>query len=144
MRLVLGLLLSIHAAPTWASDTVPQNHYWAHVTHIVDGDTFDVEVENWPDHVVKARIRLLKVDTPEKRAACRNERIMSEKAEARTRQLIGKKLVRLVVFGRDSFSRILATAYTQGGLNIGQALIDEEVAYPYKKGEKINRWCKKN
>ncbi|MEH6405071.1 MAG: thermonuclease family protein [Sneathiella sp.] len=141
MRLILILLLSIHVGSAWAGNKVQRNQYWANVTHVVDGDTFDVEVENWPDHVVKARIRLLKVDTPEKRAACERERIMSKKAEARTRQLIGEKLVRLVVFGRDSFNRVLAVAYTEGGLNIGKTLLDEEIAYPYKKGMTENPWC---
>jgi len=141
MRLLLSLLLSIHVGSAWAGNVELKNHYWATVTHIVDGDTFDVEVENWPDQLVKARIRLLKVDTPEKRAACENELMMSKKAEARTRQLVGEKLVRLVVFGRDNFNRILAVAYTKGGLNIGQTLINEEIAHPYKKGAQTNRWC---
>ena len=130
MRLILILFLSIHVGAAWAGNAVQHNHYWANVMHIVDGDTFDVNVENWPDQVVKARIRLLRVDAPEKRAACEDERIMSRRAAARTKQLIGNKSVRLVVFGRDSFNRILAIAYTTGGLNLGRTLLDEEIAYP--------------
>ena len=96
---------------------------------VIDGDTFYVSV------------RLLGIDAPEEgnRAKCDQERALAKRAEDRMKELLHGR-VTLDVRGVDPFGRLLATVRLQDGRDVGQVLLDEDLARPYQEGQRPN-WC---
>ena len=106
---------------------------------IVDGDTFDFKGHVWPGHMVDERVRLLRVNTPEKGGkapAC--ERELAAKAAEYTRaRMAAAKVIMVRASGRDSFGRSLAEVFLDG-VSLNDALIASGHARPYGiKGA----WC---
>ena len=87
------------------SDNYTRN---AKVTNIVDGDTIDVDVDLGFNVYSKERIRLLRVNCPEKFGETK-ERGLSAK-EFTTKTLLGKDII-LVSQKTDSFKRWLGEVY---------------------------------
>ncbi len=109
--------------------------------HIVDGDTLSID---------GTRIRIVDIDTPETfRSRCENELVLGLKAKQRLRQLVDQGQVHYEATGIDRFGRTLARVYIDlddGPVNIGEALMNEGFALPYKPGgaDKLRRlqvWC---
>jgi micrococcal nuclease len=103
----------------------------ARVVHIVDGDTFDVDI---PDRTRSTtRLRLWGVDAPE--LAKSNEEAMYYGGEARA--FAETTLLRMEISivlsptrTRDKYGRLLAYVYLQPqGSSFNQMLIDEGLAY---------------
>jgi micrococcal nuclease len=99
--------------------------YRGAVTHVVDGDTLDIRLENGK----LERIRLIGIDTPE-RGAC-----FSAQATARARLLALSKTV--VLRGdrtqdtRDRYGRLLAYVWLPGGKDLGYRLVADGLARVY-------------
>lgn len=106
---------------------------------VVDGDTFDFKGHVWPGHMVDERVRLLRVNTPEKGGkapAC--ERELAAKATEYTRaKLAAAKVIVVRASGRDSFGRSLAEVYLDG-VSLNDALLAAGHARRY--GVKVP-WC---
>jgi endonuclease YncB( thermonuclease family) len=96
---------------------------------VIDGDTFYVSV------------RVLDIDAPEQgdRAKCDAERALAERAKDRARELLHGR-VTLDVQGVDAFGRLLATVRVEDGRELGQVLLRENLARPYRRGQRPN-WC---
>src|ERR1700759_2764977 len=45
----------------------------AHVTHVIDGDTFEALASIWLGQTITVRIRIAGIDAPELRARCETE-----------------------------------------------------------------------
>lgn len=107
---------------------------------IIDGDTIAVG---------KERIRILSIDTPETfRSRCENELVLGLRAKERLRDLIGGGDIRIERHGQDRYHRTLAYVFA-GDVNVGETLIDEGFALPYRPGgeaklERLKVWCGSN
>lgn len=109
---------------------------------VIDGDTIKVSVHTWPNHAaVEEHVRLVRIDTPEVRAATPCERDLAAKATAYTRQRMTEAKAREIrVYHeatRDSFGRILGEVFLDGA-----SLNDELLAkgHARKYGTK-GAWC---
>jgi len=91
------------------------------VTHIVDGDTFDVLIDGREE-----RVRFFGIDTPERGEPCFSE------ATAATRQLSASAVWLLQdARNRDRSGRLLRYVYTPEGLSVDAALIANGFAYAW-------------
>jgi endonuclease YncB( thermonuclease family) len=110
-----------------------QLSFAAQDVYVIDGDTLGIGEE---------RYRLLGFDTPEtKRARCKRERLLGEKATMRLRALIDNaRAVKLdVLTQRDRYNRYLARAYVSDQ-NVADLLISEGLARSYNGGKRMP-WC---
>jgi len=97
------------------------------VSKVVDGDTFDVTLDNHDSRISEdlIRIRLADIDTPEVRGpkACE----AGKKASAYTKTWLLNTFVSLDLdnkTGKDSYGRWVAVCYLQDGRNFNKMLVD--------------------
>ena len=120
--------------------------YMAQVTRVVDGDTFDCNVQLGFNIQVHERVRMAGIDTPESRTRNKAEKQLGLASKARLKELLasaqpvkknGKKLITLKTSKqtKGKFGRILATVFV-GDMNVNQTLIDEGHARDYWGGSK--------
>ncbi|MBZ9653831.1 thermonuclease family protein [Phyllobacterium lublinensis] len=133
MRATLALVLAALAFPAQAASV-----------NIIDGDTLSID---------GTRIRIVEIDTPETyKSHCENELVLGLRAKERLRALVDQGPVHYEATGTDRFGRTLATVYVDladGPVNVGETLIQEGFALPYKPGgsDKLRRlqvWCGPN
>jgi micrococcal nuclease len=104
----------------------PQYEYDAKVMRVVDGDTVDVEIDLGFDLTIQQRVRVFGINCPEIHSTDRDEKTRGESAAAFTRQFLpeGSPVVlRTHKAGNEKFGRFLAEIHTQGGRDLGKALI---------------------
>ncbi len=73
---------------------------------VIDGDTFEAEVRVWPGLTARETVRVLGVDTPERKGETRE---LGEAARVYTSEWIHGQELRLHACTRDAFGRLLAT-----------------------------------
>ena len=103
------------------------------IERVVDGDTVDVRVDAGFDIWTKQRVRLLGIDTPEKRTRDLREKKFGKLATARVEELMpvgSKRLVRITK-GRGKYGRYLADFGTSEGLMLCSQLVVEHLAVRY-------------
>ena len=104
---------------------------------IVDGDTLKID---------GVKIRIVEIDTPETyRSRCENELKLGLAAKERLRALVDSGPVTYEATGTDRYRRTLARVYA-GGVNVGERLMTEGLALPYKPGAaaklaRLRAWC---
>jgi micrococcal nuclease len=104
---------------------------------IIDGDTLALGNE---------RIRLLNIDAPESfRSRCERELVMGLKAKERLAVLVRSGRLEVERHGQDRYRRTLARIYV-GGRDLGQVLIQEGLALPWRDGpearaDRLQHWC---
>jgi len=105
------------------------------VTRVIDGDTFEgtLEIPLPPLKAVlsvnEVRIRVKGADTPE-----RGEKYYKEAKEF-TARLVNKQTVKLFVYEKDSFGRLVSDVMIDGQTRtLTQLLIDENLAVTWKRG----------
>lgn len=106
------------------------------VTHIVDGDTIDIDISGKSN-----RVRLLGVNTPESVAQNRPDECYGREASEYLKSLLEKRKVSIELDlkkpERDEYGRILAYIMRDDKLNINKAMIEGGYAYEYTyKGQK--------
>ena len=117
--------------------------YKVDVTRIVDGDTVDVNIDlGFKITMMKQRVRLMGIDTPESRTSDKVEDLFGEAAKARLKSLMEKD-ARLITtenkHGEDmkgKFGRILGDFRTADGRTVTDILIEEGHAVAYFGGSK--------
>ena len=101
-----------------------------HVTHVVDGDTLDVDL---PDGAYpRTRVRLWGVDTPETVKANTPVQHFGPEAGAFTRRMTLHQPVRLELVGRetrDKHGRLLAYVFLPDGQMLNRLLVEQGYAY---------------
>ena len=138
MKLIVFLLLPIlllSSPKQYGSITISE------VTSIYDGDTFTVNIKDWPELIGKRiSIRINGVDTPEMRGKCQQEKILARKAKKFTVAMLraGRK-IELRNMKRGKYFRIVADVYVDGK-NLAKALIKKGLGVQYHNGAKM-RWC---
>ena len=104
---------------------------------IIDGDTLALGSE---------RIRLLNIDAPESfRSRCERELVMGLKAKERLAALARSGPLEVERHGQDRYRRTLARVYG-GGRDLGQVLVQEGLALPWRDGpearaDRLRHWC---
>jgi endonuclease YncB( thermonuclease family) len=130
------LTLSVQAAPQYGTVTVSK------VISVYDGDTFRVNIDSLPPIVGKnIAIRVNGVDTPEIRGKCQYEKNLALEARDFVRgKLANAKEIKLTNLQRGKYFRVVANVLVDG-VSLEQELLDNELAYKYTGGKKLN-WCK--
>ena len=123
----------------WAAQTLPGPLSFE-VLQVIDGDTFRARVPIWLDQTVTVKIRLSGVDTPEMKGKCPAETARAKLARDFAVTWLQQDDLRLVNVRYGTYAgRVLATAQTAEGVTLSQALLQAELAQPYR-GRRA-QWC---
>jgi micrococcal nuclease len=122
-----------------AAQTLP-GPFSFEVLQVIDGDTFRARVPIWLDQTVTVKIRLSGVDTPEMKGKCPAETARAKLARDFAVTWLQQDDLRLVNVRYGTYAgRVLATAQTAEGVTLSQALLQAELAQPYR-GRRA-QWC---
>ena len=116
--------------------------YFAKLERVVDGDTIDVHIDLGFKIWHKARVRMLGIDTPERRTRRLDEKALGLASKARLKELLKGRQIRLECSKeKGKFGRVLAEVWTvdkEGNeANINAQLIEEGYARAYFGGKKV-------
>ena len=120
------------AAPAHSGTDWERYHdHMFHVTHVVDGDTLDIEI---PDgQRATTRIRLWGVDTPEIKHGGDPDMYFGPEAKSFAERTLHGRDVHIVLSPkrtRDKYGRLLAYVYLErGGTMFNELLIEDGFAY---------------
>ena len=125
----------VQATPQYGTVTVSK------VISVYDGDTFRVNIDSLPPIVGKnIAIRVNGIDTPEIRGKCQYEKDLALKARDFVRvKLANAKEIKLTNLQRGKYFRVVASVLVDG-VSLEQELLDNELAYGYDGGKKLD-WC---
>jgi endonuclease YncB( thermonuclease family) len=98
---------------------------------VIDGDTI---------RVAGVVVRMVGLDAPERRARCRAEARLADRATARLWQLVRPR-VWLERRGQDRYRRTLAVVRDRAGRDLAQVMIREGLARPYDGRGRRAGWC---
>lgn len=112
------------------------------VTNVYDGDTFRVDIDQWPALIGKnAPIRINNIDTPELRAKCPSEKLLALKAKAFTKNKLNRAAkIELKHLNRGKYFRITADVFIDGE-NLAESLLAAGFAKIYSGKNKKQSWC---
>ena len=110
----------------------------AYVIKVYDGDTITVATAfPWePQVAYRFSVRILGIDTPEKRTKDDDEKYVANIAQKFVADRILNKFVTLQNVSTDKYGRLLANVYTSDGVSIGEELIKNNLAVAYDGGTK--------
>lgn len=120
--------------------------YEGEIVRVVDGDTVIVDCSlgfgMWKKNL---KLRLLGIDTPEKRTRNLKEKALGIKATERMKELCGKKIC-FISHSLDKYGRSLARPFTVNengsrGQDICEIMIQEGHAVEYFGGAKTKVWA---
>jgi len=116
--------------------------YRAKVLKVIDGDTVDVDIDLGFDIELKnERVRIIGIDTPEKRTRDKVQKLFGIAATKRVKELLKGKVVLKTKIDRDGddatgkFGRILGD-FIIGDKTLTEILIEEGHAVDYYGGSK--------
>jgi endonuclease YncB( thermonuclease family) len=143
MKYLLILILIISTIEAKKKPKTYGNVIVDEVTSIYDGDTFRVNIKDYPSIVGnKISIRLNGVDTPEMRGKCTKEKKLARKAKQLTvKTLREAKKIELRNMQRGKYFRIVADVYADNK-SLAKILIKKKLAVKYYGGTKLKDWCK--
>lgn len=107
-----------------------ENKYFAKITKVLDGDTFDAIVDLGFNIRQEFRIRLDGIDTPELSTQ------KGQKALQFVKDLIEEKTVILRDSGPEKYGRARATIELVDGTDLTNYLIEKNMGYEYHGGKK--------
>ena len=100
------------------------------VLNVVDGDTFDIKIDN-----KKVRVRMLGIDTPETVDPRKTVQCFGKEASNKTKELLSNHSVYLETDNsqslEDKYNRILAYITREDGLKINEYLLSNGFAHEY-------------
>lgn len=107
---------------------------------VIDGDTIDVRALVWPNHIAEERLRLVRIDAPEKNAGARCERALAAAATEWTGAQLAaaRSIVVKAQAKRDSFGRILGDVIVDG-VSLSDAGLAAGVFRPFVRPRAP--WC---
>lgn len=139
MKIILAIALSLITSQAYA-----QKMYVYKVSRVIDGDTLEIETTN-ESQLIKdlgLQIRVLGIDTPEKKGKCQKEKDLAQKATLLIKNLVENKEVAISNVSWDKFGgRIDANVFING-VNINDELFKRNLAIPYFGEKKEKDWCK--
>lgn len=100
------------------------------VLKVVDGDTFDVEINGKTE-----RLRMIGIDTPETVDPRKSVQCFGKEASNKAKELLGGQFVTLesdpTQGDRDKYGRLLRYAFLSDGTNYGLLMISQGYAHEY-------------
>ena len=130
--LLLGVSIWYYAAHSSSEISIDQNTYYP-VIHVMDGDTFQVQIGTKP-----ATVRLLGIDTPETVDPRKPVQCFGKEASDETKSLVTGRTIQLKLNPhretRDKYGRYLAYAYRDDGLFVNEFLLNGGYAREYTFG----------
>jgi micrococcal nuclease len=127
--LILGFFGYSTTAPKAKPVAVPAGQFL--VTHVTDGDTFDVQTSAGKTETV----RMIGMDTPETHDPRKAVQCFGEVAAAKSKELLDGKIVRLEAdptdSDRDKYHRLLRFVYLPDGTFVNQYLVQQGYAFAY-------------
>jgi len=126
-----------------ASAEAPHRTLAAQVLRVTDGDTFQSEVEVWPDTFVRTAIRIRGMDAPEVfHPRCPAEKVKALAATAALAALIGAKRVYLTNYGFDKYGgRVNAVVQLPSGEEVAAHQIGAGHAQAWSGTGPKPTWC---
>lgn len=111
------------------------------VTEVVDGDTLRGQITGLPSPLNRISIRVMGIDTPEKRGKCAGEKALAKEATAFLKEKFQQtQSVELRWVEWDKYGgRILADVYFDDK-SVSEMMIKNKLATPYAGGKKLD-WC---
>lgn len=113
--------------------------YKAKLVRVVDGDTIDAEIDLGFNVLIRQRIRLYGIDTPESRTRDLEEKERGLAAKQRLTELLPKEfIVKTILNKRGKFGRILGVLYINKDdqASVNDILVEEGHAVEYLGGMK--------
>lgn len=132
---LLYLMLLLNAAQIHAEEIIVE------VVSVYDGDTFRVNIPEWPDIIgLNMPIRVKGIDTPEIRGKCSKEKELAKKARLYTTELLmNAKRVSIIDIERGKYFRFIANVHMDG-MNLSELLLLSGDAILYSERKK-HSWC---
>ena len=112
----------------------------ATVTSVYDGDTLKIQAEIWPGVTWAGSVRVLGVDSPERRGKCPEEKAAALAAKEFVEFVVGDHVLLLGVRLGKFAGRVLANVQVETGEDLAELLIEEGHARPYDGGARQG-WC---
>jgi endonuclease YncB( thermonuclease family) len=136
-------ILALCQIPAFAGAVGP---YESELVEVLDGDTIRVKATIWVKTYKIATVRLLGVDTPEKRGKCDAEKDLAQKAkEFVETTLSGAEKIKISNVRPDKYGdRVLANVYyTVNGrdYSLAKKLKSANLAVDYQGSGKKHDWC---
>ena len=115
------------------------HEFKAQLVRVVDGDTIDADIHLGFNMIMRDRIRLMGIDTPESRTRNLQEKSWGMASKHRLIELLaetdGEFTLHTAEMKKGKFGRVLGTIMVNGK-DANQVLIDEQLAIPYMGGNK--------
>ncbi|QQX78530.1 thermonuclease family protein [Shewanella sp. KX20019] len=113
----------------------------ADVVSIYDGDSFTVNIKEWPDIVGhRIPIRIYGIDTPELRGKCQAEKELARLAKQFTVQALREaEVIELKDIQRGKYFRLIADVYLDGK-SLSNMILEANHARLYVGGKRES-WC---
>ena len=113
------------------------NEYEAKITNVVDGDTVDALINLGFNVILRQRVRMHGINTPESRTSNLEEKARGLAAKARLEELLKETDNRVILksYGLGKFGRCLGELLSNGR-SINQLLIEEGHAVAYFGGKR--------
>ena len=128
------------------------HHYNCKLVKVVDGDTVKLIIDLGFKIKVAVSLRLVGIDTPEKRSSSGLEQKAAYKAELYLEKMIKNKDLIVSTKKNDMYGRYVGTLYVKDGnevVNINNIMLNKGLAKEYKGGhrkawsdEELNRILK--
>ena len=104
--------------------------YKAKLIRIVDGDTIDAEIDLGFDTIIRKRIRLYGINTPDTKTKDLDEKAKGLASKQRLTELLDKEfVVETILNKRGKYGRVLGVIYNISAnnkrLNINEVLVNE-------------------
>lgn len=135
MFMLLLVILMLAASVCTAADKIYGEVTVERVVSVYDGDTFKVDIKDWPDIIGKSiGIRVYGIDTPEMKGTSEKVKKLAVKAkECAKQRLLSAKTILLYNMRRGKYFRIIAEVYVDGE-SLAGILINRGLAKPYYGG----------
>ena len=114
--------------------------YQADLVRVLDGDTVQVDVRLWPGLAQRINLRVIGIDTPEKRTRnlCEKEKGLAATAYAETLLEGAELTIDQIELGKYA-GRVLGVLYVDG-VDFGTTMTEAGHARPYDGGTR-QEWC---
>lgn len=118
----------------------PPYVYQAVIESVYDGDTVTANIDLGMSIRVKAKCRLIGIDTPELKSKNEAESKTAKLAQERVSNLVLNKQVTMRSFEKpDKYGRLLVKIWTEDGTCVNEVMLKEGYAHTYDGGTKT-KW----
>ena len=109
--------------------------YKAKLVRVIDGNTVDAEIDLGFGVLMKQRVRLYGIDTPDSRSKDADEKERGFAAKQRLTEILGKEfIIETILNKRGKFGRILGILHIENDntkINVNEQMVSEGHAVEY-------------